>query len=103
MLQEAHDELVKAREQAPEDREILLDLADVELSLGAVGEAIHDFEVILPPGGHGILEFIAEGRDARGKGARGAIGIAAGESPSTGVPRLGAMEFPATVLPAEER
>jgi hypothetical protein len=71
--------------------------------VGAAREAVLDFEVILPPGGHGVLEFVAEGPKPSGGQARGAIGVAAGESPSTGVPRLGAMEFPAAVLPAEGR
>ena len=61
-----------------------------------------DFELILPPAGYGILEFIVEGRDSSGRIVRNAIGLAAGESPPTSVRRLGAIEFPATVLPAEK-
>jgi hypothetical protein len=58
-----------------------------------------DFELILSPGAHGILEFIVEGRDSGGKTVRNAIGVAAGEPPATGVHRLGAIEFPAVILP----
>ena len=62
-----------------------------------------DFELILSPGRHGILEFIVEGRDSNGRTIRNAIGLAAGEPPSAGVHRLGAIEFPAVVLPPTEK
>jgi hypothetical protein len=62
-----------------------------------------DFEVSLAPGGYGILEFIVEGRDSSGRTVRGAIGLAVAESPAAGVLRLGAIEFPATVLPPTEK
>ena len=62
-----------------------------------------DFELILSPGGYGILEFIVEGRDSNGRIVRNAIGLALGESPPGRVRRLGAIEFPATVLPTEKR
>ena len=63
-----------------------------------------DFELILSPGGNGTLEFIVEGSDNTGRRIRNAVGLAVRESGSAGVLRLGAVEFPATVLPdTEER
>ena len=62
-----------------------------------------DFELNLSPGGHGILEFIVEGRASDGRIVRNAVGLALGESPPGRVRRLGAIEFPATVLPTEKR
>jgi len=57
-----------------------------------------DFEVVLSPGGHGTLEFIVEGSDRNGRRIRNALGFAASESGPRGVRRLGAVEFPATIL-----
>ena len=62
-----------------------------------------EFELILSPGRNGVVEFIVEGRDSSGRTIRNAIGVAAGESASTGVQRLGAIEFPAVVLPPTEK
>jgi hypothetical protein len=62
-----------------------------------------DFVLTLSPGRNGVIEFIVEGRDSSGRIIRSAIGLAAGESSSAGVQRLGAIEFPATVLPATEK
>jgi len=61
-----------------------------------------EFELTLPLEGGGVVSFGVEGRTADGRRVREAIGFAAGDSGSTGVPRLGALEFPATVLPAED-
>lgn len=61
-----------------------------------------DFELILSPSATGTLEFIVEGRDSSGRRIRNAIGLAAGEQ-SAGVHRLGAIEFPAAVLPPREK
>ncbi len=72
-------------------------------SLPASSLSFHDFELILPPNGYGVLEFFVEGRDASGKSFRNAIGVATGESPPAGVQRMGAMEYRAVVLPPEER
>lgn len=61
-----------------------------------------DFELILSPGGNGTLEFIVEGLDKTGRRIRNAVGLAVRESGSAGVLRLGAVEFPAVVLPPTE-
>lgn len=58
-----------------------------------------DFELVLSPGGNGTLEFIVEGRDRTGRKIRNAIGFAVREEGFAGVHRLGAVEFPAAVLP----
>jgi hypothetical protein len=60
-----------------------------------------DFEVVLSPGGHGTFEFIVEGSDRNGRRIRNAVGFAASESGLRGVRRLGAVEFPANVLPSK--
>lgn len=75
----------------------------IRATLRPQAESIQQFEVRLPPHGFGVLEFILEGRTARGKTVRGALGIATGESPPVGTLRNGAMEFPAAVLPSGER
>jgi peroxiredoxin len=46
-LQAAHDELVKAREQDPTNREVLLDIADLELALGELDEAERIIALVL--------------------------------------------------------
>ncbi len=71
--------------------------------LRRTGSSVHDFELLLSPGSTGVVEFVVEGRDANGMVIRNAIGIVAGESGSEGVERLGAIEFPATVLEPEKR
>jgi hypothetical protein len=70
--------------------------------LETVAPSTFDFELSVLPGGHGILEFIVEGRDSSGRTIRNAIGLAAGDPPA-GVHRLGAIEFPAAVLPPTEK
>ena len=66
--------------------------------------SILDFELILAPGDNGTLEFIVEGSDNAGRRIQNAAGVAVRESGSAGVRRLGAVEFPATVVsPTEER
>ena len=62
-----------------------------------------DFELVLPPGGNGTLEFIVEGRDRTGRKIRNAIGLAVSEEGFAGAHRLGAVEFPAAVLPSTEK
>ncbi len=62
-----------------------------------------DFVLTLSPGRNGVIEFIVEGRDPSGKTIRNAIGIAVVEPSSGGVQRLGAIEFPAAVLPPTEK
>ena len=52
--------------------------------------------------GDGIVEFVIEGRDTTGRAIRNAVGLVTGEPPTTGVRRLGAIEFPAAVLPRPE-
>jgi hypothetical protein len=68
--------------------------------LGPTVSSATDFEVVLSPDSHGTLEFVVEGRDLNGRRIRNAIGFAASESGPRGVRRLGAVEFPATILPA---
>ncbi len=84
---------------APGRRAIRASLA----RLDTAAPSMIDFELILSPGGHGVLEFIVQGRDSNGRTIRNAIGLAAGEPPSAGVHRLGAIEFPAVVLPPTEK
>lgn len=62
-----------------------------------------EFELILSSVDDGILEFVVEGRDAAGRVLRDAVGLAVRGPGSCGVYRLGALEFPAVVLPAKER
>ena len=62
-----------------------------------------DFELVSLPDGNGTLEFIVEGRDESGRRIRNAVGLAVRESGPAGVRRLGAVEFPAVVLPSTEK
>lgn len=61
-----------------------------------------EFELILPPQGGGVISFGIEGRDPGGRRIREAIGFVISDPVSSGKSRLGAVEFPATVLPPED-
>jgi len=61
-----------------------------------------EFELVLPSQGGGVISFSVEGRTSKGRRVRDAIGLVARDSGSSGVLRLDAVEFPATVRPPED-
>jgi len=60
------------------------------------------FEITLPPEGGGVVSFEVTGTGSDGRRVHEAIGFAPRPSFPAGTRRLGALEFPATVLPPEE-
>jgi len=61
-----------------------------------------EFEVVFPPQGGGTISFIVEDTSRAGRRVREAVGITARASGPAPVRRLGAAEFPATVVPPRE-
>jgi hypothetical protein len=64
--------------------------------------AAFDFVVTLSPGRTTVVEFIVEGRDSAGRTVRNAVGLSVGGPASVGVRRMGAIEFPATIVTGTE-